>query len=303
EALIEGRNAWRLGVIGFWVRIKGIVATVFITAVTAGTPWWHPEPFEANFTVKSSYLFLVVTLGLGIFFSLGFIYLRVRSIRSLETKYYLHRLAHDVRDRQTELHRKLRDLGGYTQEQLHIDLESLLNEVVENVAAHFRLLTGDNSVCAAIRLARYDVEQQSIVYRTYARSKGLNPKRKKNSEDIPVSQGIPRYLREKNESRGILIYNDLDEAEKMGLFQKTKNDRDFPDDIRTLMVAPMNAWSGAEESMLGILYVSSRKKGVFGAILVDSMLFAADVTASAVANSFEFVRHAALVHKIPQKTA
>jgi len=292
QHLAEGRNAWKLGVVGFFIRLKGIFITAAITLLTMGLPWWLPESYTLKGTMEINYSsvmfgFLIFISGL---FTLSFFYLRRRSIRSLDTKYYLHQLSHDIRDKQTDLHEKLSQKEKYSIGKLHKDLEILLNEVSENIASHFKLLINDPTICVAIRLARYEKKDKKIYYRTYARSKGLNPQRKRNSEDISSSKGIPRFLMEDNEGQGVLIYNNLKEAQKNGTYYFTKNDVKFPDDIKTMMVAPLNAWSGKRESMIGLLYITSRESGVFKPIHVDSMAFSADLTAAAVANSLEIVK-------------
>jgi|TARA_R100000655_G_C2978634_1_gene191460 hypothetical protein len=292
QHLSEGRNAWRLGAIGFFTRLKGIALTALLTLITMGAPWWIPENYKISGQVTIKYQDLIIgsLIVLSGFFTFSFYYLRKRSIRSLDTKYYLHQLSHDIRDKQTDLHEKLFDDKKYSLGKLHKDLEILLSEVSENISSHFKLITGDSTVCVAIRLARYEKSDRQIYYRTYARSKGFNPQRKKNSQDIPANKGIPRFLKEDNDGQGVLIYNNLKAAKENGTYFFTKNDEKFPDDVKTMMVAPLNAWSGRRESMIGLLYITSRDAGVFKPIHVDAMAFAADLTASAVANSFEIVK-------------
>ena len=292
QHLSEGRNAWKLGVIGFFTRLKGIALTAVLTLFTMGVPWWIPDSYKLNgqITIQHQDLIVGSFIVLGGFLTLSFYYLRKRSIRSLDTKYYLHQLSHDIRDKQTDLHEKLFGDKKYSLGKLHKDLELLLNEVSENISSHFKLITGDSTICVAIRLVRYEKSDRQLYYRTYARSKGFNPQRKKNSQDIPANKGIPRFLKEDNDGQGILIYNDLKAAKENGTYFFTKNDDKFPDDVKTMMVAPLNAWSGSKESMIGLLYITSRESDVFKPIHVDSMAFAADLTASAVANSFEIVK-------------
>ena len=166
----------------------------------------------------------------------------------------------------------------------------LLKEVCENIACQFRFLTGDESISTAIRLAVYHDNQNVIVYKTFARTKGLNDKRKKTTEPIPINEGIARFLREEKKAQGILIYNDLDAAANVGSYKITENDRKDPKEIKTMMVAPLNAWAGKKDDMIGILYVTSRKKGVFSPVHVDQLVAAADLTAVAIASSMELVR-------------
>ena len=255
-----------------------------------GAPWWWPANVPAEITVDLRYLFLIVFLVFGGLFTLTLIYLRKRTMRSLETKYYLHQLAHDIREKQSELHEKLAPNKKFSKNKLNKELEMLLSQICENVCKHFNLLTGDDSIGVAIRLATLGSNKKSIVYKTYARSKGLNSHRKKHSEPIPINKGIPRFLREDKNAQGVLFYNDLIGAEEDGTYTLTKNDKLYPDEIITMMVAPLNAWSGVEPDMIGLIYITSRKKNTFKPKLVDSLGFVADLTASSVANTIELVR-------------
>jgi hypothetical protein len=97
-------------------------------------------------------------------------------------------------------------------------------------------------------------------------------------------------LREVKNCQGVLIYNDLSAAADMDAYKITVNDRKYPKEINTMMVAPLNAWAGAKEDMIGILYVTSRNKDVFLPSHVDQIASAADLTAVAVASSMELVR-------------
>ncbi len=55
-------------------------------------------------------------------------------------------------------------------------------------------------------------------------------------------------------------------------------------------IAPLNAWSGAKQDMIGIMYITSRETNSFEVKHVDSMAFVSDLTAGAVANTIELVR-------------
>ena len=59
--------------------------------------------------------------------------------------------------------------------------------------------------------------------------------------------------------------------------------RKYTDEIKTMMVAPLNAWDGKRQSMIGLLYVTSREKNIFSIKYVDSMRFVADIVAKAFA--------------------
>jgi len=286
----DGRNAWKIGVVGLLVRIKGIVGTGVITVIAMGVPWWWPNNFPATVAVNLKYFFLVAVFTFGSILTYVLFYLRKRSMRSLGTKYYLHQLVHDIRDKQSDLHKKLAPGKGYSKGKLSKELEILLTQICENAATYFKLLTDDESIGASIRLASLGEDGKTIVYKTFARSKGLNAHRKKHSEAIPINKGIPRFLREDKSAQGILVYYDMKAASDAGAYIMTKNDELYPDEIVTMMVAPMNAWSGIKQDMIGIMYITSRESSTFEVKHVDSLAFLADLTASAVANTMELVR-------------
>jgi len=133
----------------------------------------------------------------------------------------------------------------------------------------------------------------------------LSTKRQETTENIPANKGIPSYFNKKDR-QGVLIYNDIQKAAKKDLYQLTKNDEKYSSEIVTMMVAPLNAWADenydqqviknkkdevSEEDdrpeMIGLLYVTSRKSDVFGPLHVDSMCFAADLTASSISSTVE----------------
>lgn len=286
EHFVDGRNAWKIGYAGLFVRIRGLVITGLITLGTMGAPWWWPNEFPA--AINTSLLFAVVVFlfGAGI---IGFLFfLRNYSIRSLERKYALHQLTHNIRDNQTALHARLLQAKAYTHRKREKDITELLEKICENTEGYFKFLVNDGSIGVAIRLASMN-RKKEVVYKTFARSANLNAHRKKSSEPIPTNVGIPKFLRQDKNSQGILIYHDLIEAQKNGTYFSTKNDDTYPDDIVTMMVAPLNAWSGKQQDMIGIMYITSRGNNVFSGKYVDSLAFISDLTVNIISNVFELV--------------
>jgi hypothetical protein len=291
DHFVDVMDSWRLGLLGFFTRYSGLsISGIIFTGLSMGTPWWWPSSINNKYEIDLQWVTGISIFTIGTVVFLLFYYLRKRSIRSLKIKYYLHQLSHDIRERQSELHDKLSPGKKFSKGKLKKELEFLLKEVCENIACHFRLLAGDETISAAIRLAVYDEKNKRVVYKTFARTKGLNNNRQKSSEPIPINEGIARFLREVKNCQGVLIYNDLSAAADMDAYKITVNDRKYPKEINTMMVAPLNAWAGAKEDMIGILYVTSRNKDVFLPSHVDQIASAADLTAVAVASSMELVR-------------
>ncbi len=289
EHYIAGRNAWKLGLLGFFRRLRGIYLMVILTIITMGTPFWWPKSFQSSYEVqlKYAFLFLLVTFSgslLGIF-----IYVRGRAERSLDIKHYLHELAHFLRDHQTKAYKKLlsKDSKSTESDYENEQLRSYSNQVCERVKDYFSRLIKDSTVEVVIRLAKEasdDNKSQKVVYATVGRSSGLSSKREETSENISANEGIPRFFIEEKGSQGILVYNDLRKASEKGAYKWTSNDTKYLDEIKTMMVAPLNAWDGNRESMIGILYVTSRESNAFSIIYVDSMRFIADIIAQAFAH-------------------
>lgn len=287
----EGRNAWNIGFVGGLIRFRGIAATVAFTGLTMGAPWWWPESSSRDpIHVSIPVLVAASALMCGGLFALSLIYLRKRTIRSLNMKYLLHTMTHNTRDKQTALHAKLAPGRAYSKGKLTKELELMLAELCQNLSEYFRTLTGDETITAAIRLAVPHNKTGDLAYKTFARSARLNPNRKSTSEVIPGNEGIPRFLRNEKNGQGVLFYNDLHAAAEMGAYKLTVNDRKYKDDITSMMVAPLNAWAGSKQDMIGILYIGSRRSDVFNVSHVDSMAFLADHAATTIASVIELVR-------------
>jgi hypothetical protein len=260
-----------------------------------GTPWWInflPETREIN----PRYLWFAGILILGCGVAGAFYHFRCMFLRVLDIRHYLHNLAHYLRDQQIKFYK-------LTAESHRDPLETLFPEYIEGICertkAYFSSLIGDAAVQVAIRLAVHEPDPSGAVhvkYKTVARSSGFNESRAGTSENIAATEGIPRFLIDGKGSRGILIYNDLQQAERMGTFKFTHNDRTYPHEITTMMVAPLNGWGDEGQGMVGILYVTSGKENTFSAKYVDSMRFVADMIANSIAPVGERLKHLTSSH-------
>lgn len=286
EHYIEGRSAWKVGLIGFFTRLRGIIATIVITVCTMSTPFWWPEKFPTTINIELKYGFFILVLSGGYLVVLGFYYLRYRTRRSLDIKHYLHQFAHYLRDFQTEIYQipffNRKGTEGKFPNIFCVHAE----KICEMVREYFRRLTKDSTVEVAVRVATIKRETGEVVYRTIARSSGLSSKRAETTEDIAISEGIPRFFIEEKDSQGVLIYYDLRKAAEMGAYKLTENDKKYPHEIVTMIVAPLNAWAGDSQSMIAILYVTSREKKAFSIMHVDSMRFIADSVAKSFATYY-----------------
>jgi len=286
EPYSEGRNAWLNSKISFLLRIRGIAFSIAVSIIflTSKPFWWDSIPIPHKQIAIDN--IIVTSIGLSfIALIMGIIYLRKRTIRSLDVKYLLHQFTHDIRDAHSQLFRKI---ANKNPSNLAQNYQNHLKLVIDYSKDYFRKITNDNTIEAALRLATpHKEEQGNILYKTVTRTNGLNKNRENTSELIAANKGLPRYLIETNKQRKVLIYNDLEKAIKLGVFKKTKSEEEFPKEISTMMVAPLNAWDGKKNSMIGILYITSRNKKTFAEKNVDSMRFIADKISDTISISTE----------------
>ncbi len=224
---------------------------------------------------------------MGSLLSFSFFYLGKRSKRSLEIKFCLHQISHFIRDENALLRSHIHSEETLSEKKQEEMVKSFLKGTCEKIKSYFTLLTYDSSVEVAIRLAvteTNDDGQGRIVYKTYARSSGLNSNRSKTSESIPINEGIPKFLRDKHGGQGILIYNNFEGAAREGVYKFTDNDKRYPDEIKTAMVAPLNSWGINHEDVIGILFITSRNEKTFSIKHADSIAFVADMVANAISN-------------------
>lgn len=302
EFYSEGREAWKKGKVGWFIRKRGLFLSAVFFLLTTGTPWYLKSdifsiPVNISFTPKAIISAIVIAASALIFFGLK--YLRFRTTRSLDVKFMLHDFEHALRDHQTDffaleerdrLDKTLK--GGGEQfhfKELHdFKMNELLNSIGDRTRDYFRRLCKDLTIEIAIRLAEEKTPGGEVEYFTRARTSGMNNARKQYSEPISMDEGIPKFFLVKSggkgqRCRGVLNYNDIPKAIEIGAFKKTKNEELFPGEIKTLLVAPLNAWSGSAQTTIGIMYIISRNYNIFSEIHTDSALFVADMVAMSIA--------------------
>lgn len=210
--------------------------------------------------VSSLIVLLIVFIALPL-------YARYHTQKSLKMKAKLHHLVHDSRDAVSELFRRV-DLNDRRSvrsmrtkrankeprhERKH--LSDFSNRACETVADYFSTLLGDDTIGCAIRIGIADPLKSSdeIKYVTVGRSGVLNRGRSETSQPVPRSAGIPKFfLSDDVACKGILFYDDLDKAVANGAYLKTRNDEIYKDDIKTMVVAPLNGWNGVKADLIGL---------------------------------------------------
>lgn len=300
----------------FFIQIRGLITTgTIIGTLLIGKPWIfeYIENKETNITEFTKTYAQILTATT--IFLLFYIWKTLR--KGYLTQYKLarmkHELEHTARDYQSDLLRSLINNPSSHPNVSNI-FPSLLTQSCEIIASYFQHLTHEEDIAASIRLAVAketnitDTTGPSFEYKTVARSKGLDPNRKRNSEPIQANEGLPLFMRNKRKM-GVLFYNDLIEAAKLGAYKLTKNDEDYPNDIQTMMVAPINAWSGQDHDMIGILFISSKHTGTFKTAHTDEMLYVTDHLAQTIASFTEFVKlhgeienHVSTINQLQQET-
>lgn len=278
----DGREAWQDTIGAFVLSKKGIVASVLLSILTMGSgPFWWPVALK-NGTIDVYKLLLALSCILILSVLGGLVYLRKRTERSLDVKYILHQFVHDIRDYHSKLFRHLKEINKKKNRDFAQEYKEHLLLLANHIRDLFRKLVNDTSVEVVIRLAYPSKDQNgNVVYVTRVRTFGLNKNRELTTQPIPANKGLPRYLIEKD-CHEILIYEDIEEASILGLFEKTKSEEKFPNEIKTMMVSPLNAFDGSKRSMIGILYITSRNDNVFKEKHIDSARFVADASANSI---------------------
>lgn len=203
-----------------------------------------------------------------------FLVLRFYHIKHLALQNSLHTINHFIRDKLI-YYANQNKLKQSIQNFFSVFADQLCNQIKEC----FCLLTGDDSINCAIRIAvKPDENDKSSKpdYITIGRSSGLNQNRNKTSEPIHANEGVSRIFIEEKDSHGVLICHDIDQLASSGGYKKTYNDEHFSNDFKTFITAPINGLEENRKIMLGLLFITS-KNDPFKIKHVDSLCAIADV--------------------------
>lgn len=292
EHFTEGRSLSQAGIKVLLRRNKEYLCAMLINLLAGGIFAWmeflasHPvKETGVTFTISVLRLLVFLSLFVALMVFLIWKWKRRQSGRVERVRAKLHELAHLLRDR-------VADAEAFTEEaketrastQAVADLASICNESCNVIRDFFRALIGDSTIECCIRLAAKKTNNPSdpqVFYFTQGRSDGLNPSRDKTSEPIPANKGVPRFFLDRPSCMGVLVYHDLKKAISFNTFVQTQNEVLYPNEISTLMVAPINGWAGKRVMMIGLLYVTSRNDR-FRQEHVDSMRMSADMLGTAV---------------------
>lgn len=270
EYFTDGRDAFK-DVSFKKIKEPTMWITIIIPLIGIATNIVKPEYIEKILQFSPEFsISLIEIIVFFVFLALvGFKYLEKRTYRSLQVKYRLHQIAHELRDHQIKMSRKGIDPAKIT---------SISRVLVDEIQCYFGQILDSMDCKVAIRLK---IKKDDIRYYTVARSKGFNKSRKTNSEGIPLNVGEAKLFNGRTHF-GIIIYNDIDKCLGDKYLAPTKNWEEFRDEVSSLAVAPINGWDGTKKnvSMIGMLYVASKNKYALSQKHTDLLLFIADLLAT-----------------------
>lgn len=303
EHFAEGSNCRKFEILDFLKEKKYEIISGVLPLITMGVPFWWPNSLPKSLEFNVNKLLFGTALFFGGTASGVFFLLRRREQRALNIKRACHLLAHSIRDEQNKIYRRVTESSTASSLEDDQRLYDYCDILCNNVAQYFTALFPTKKIAASIRLAVESVDYPSkVVFSTFGRSTGLSSNRASTTEDIPSNQGIPRFFNE-IKNHGILIYNDIKAASsgEKPTYKMTANDNFYKDEIITMMVAPLNGWDKKKTMMIGILYVTSRYKGVFNAKHIDAMRFAADIVALSVAFTVNTLKNCDRIKNIKRR--
>ena len=187
EHFVDGRDSL-VRQAGGLVRYSRLVSIAVFIAIIFVAPF--PETYLPTKLVFISSLLL---------FLFGLIYLRVRSERSLNMKYQLHMISHNIRDKQLEINKN----------NSSVNIEDVSVLFCSLIKDYFRILTKKEDIGVAIRIAIK--KDKGIFFKTMGRA-GLNANRAPTSEDLHENEGLAKFFNNNDGKHGIMLFNDFEES-------------------------------------------------------------------------------------------
>ena len=235
---------WKWGIVGDLTTIRGMLKYVSLSSVvSAATFTW------AHWIFGVSALTVVICGGVIVF-----VICRQRKER-LKTDHRFHQFYHLTRDDFAQI--LFSQKNG---PERAMRLERFHRDTVQRLALFYRDLLNDETVNCAIRLAEMvkdqNAESDQEAYVTKGRSDGMSIERQNGTKPIPGDKYLANALRSQK-SLGVYIIHDIQVAADAAMWLKSENDN--LQDVKTLMIAPINGWESTTKVMVGILYVTSAK--------------------------------------------
>lgn len=250
-------KAWQEGW-GYFLRLRSLLTVGSLKAMLAVISFVKLElPVAVALSIVLSVLYAILW---------GVRYHRIQLAKIAEKT---HELVHWLRENTAGLVQHA--IGMSKKSQYDLVYKNFNDGIAEKIALLLRTIINNNDIYCCIRLATMIDGKECYV--TVGRSSGMDPSRPENSEPIPSTEGVARYLRQKNRL-GVIIIKDLQKAAKSAGWFETKNDS-LPD-INSLMVAPINGFVAGNKCMIGILYICS-KHDMFNQFHVDIVRSCSDM--------------------------
>lgn len=257
---------------------KYLFSILFVPILfSTGVPWWfdplgeslHENGFNRDkvFFVVAGDLYFWIGIILGSMAFLIIIYLYFRTHRSMIMKKVIHDIVHFSRDQQSLAYQSDKE-GEFP------GIKHLSNHLCSKLQEYFRVQVPMAKPLVAIRLFNNDE------YITVGRSEGFSRGRVDTTTPLLRTDGLAKLLASKKTNGGVFIIFDLEKAAETGAYKVLPNDEIYRKDYNTMMVAPINGWDGEKISLLGMLFVTSKRRNVFKEKHVDCAAFAADTCAS-----------------------
>lgn len=159
-----------------------------------------------------------------------------------------------------------------------VNLRELATVCCDDVASCFSIFRPKDGIGCAIRLARPGKSDHEVGYATVARGGALNKTRFQHSRPLSMNSKLVIMLHEKELSNDIVILcPDVEKARDCGQLDNDVNSEHFGSDDRCMMISRLVARDGSNNSIMGILYVTSNRPNKLGIADVNLYLLLHDI--------------------------
>lgn len=140
-------------------------------------------------------------------------------------------------------------------------ISELASHCCGDICKCFSIMHPHSGIGCAVRL--YDVKTKSYV--TRARSGDLDDGRERSTESLPPSSSLLEALEsEQLHNCTVILCPNTKKARKSGQLDSDINSMSLGDEDRSFLISRLIMDDGKGSSLVGILYVSSKRKNAFG---------------------------------------
>lgn len=245
QAEEDGKNE-----LAIFLRWYGIAGQVMLELTGLSLVGWLGSLFGSWYIACALFAPVIIIL-----FSFT-LWTRQQHNKTIRLSNRLHDVCHCMRDATSEIPTALENNNVTQYKALYKEFN---NEVANRIARYFEELIGERKVCCAIRCAVQGEEKGTEVFQTVGRSSEmLKDQRERLSVPIPGDKGVARMLRQKD-NFGVLYVWDIKEAgNNDDVWIPTPTDK--LEDVKKVMVAPINGYMNGQKKVLGLLYVTTVRK-------------------------------------------